>query len=175
MQDVYLTVASDFNDPGTDRLYRALLGSLDLGEQVSSRGPSPTARRVVIPPQRSGYLAQIADTVHQYNRLAEGQTEAARRLYQLEGSRALLEETDPHGPASEALAEAIAATAGQLLPEHREALRNWGDTEAAYRREQYSYLVRGRQIEVSLWSPTLSETRLPKVALPRYRGLGAIG
>ena len=172
IQDVYLTVASDFNDPGTNRLYRALLGALNLPVAASPRGSIPAERRVVIPPERSGYLAQIAETVRDYNRLAEGQTEAARRLYQLEGSRTLLEETDPDGPASRTLAEAIEATAGQLLPEHREALHNWDDMAAVYRRQQYSYLVRGREIKVPLWSRTLSETLLPKVALPRYRDWG---
>ena len=172
IQDVYLTVASHFNDPGTSRLYRALLGALNQPVAASPQGSSPTSRRLVIPPERSGYLAQIAETVRHYNRLAESQAEAARRLYQLEGARALLEETDPDGSASPALAGAIEANAGPLLPEHREALQNWDDMAAAYRRQQYSYTVRGREIKASLWSPTLSETLVPKVALPRYRDWG---
>lgn len=172
IQDVYLTVASDFNDPGVDLLYRALVGALRLTVATSPREPSPTGRRPVIPPERSGYLAQIAETVRQYNRMTLDQSETARRLYQLEGSRVLLEENDPDGPASLALSEAIDASAAQLSPEHRMALDTWEDMTSPYRRTQYSYQVRGREIKVPLRSSTLSDTPVPKVALPRYRDWG---
>lgn len=172
IQDVYLTVASDFNDPGTGRLYRALLAALGQKPASSPQVVSTAARRAVIPPERSGYLAQICETVHQYNRLAVDQAEVARQLYQLEGAQRSLAKADPDGPASEALAEAVRSTAGHLAPEHREALENWDDMEAAYRSRQYSYRVRGREIEVPLWSRSLSETSVPKVALPRYRDWG---
>ena len=171
IQDVYLTVASDFNDPGTDRLYGALLAALGrpaaAAEPVSSNG-----RQVVIPPERSSYLAQVTETVHRYNRTVAEQTEAARRLYQLEGARRTLKEADPNGAASQGLAEAIPSLARQLAPEHREALDGWDEMVAAYRGVRLSYRVRDRDVTVPLTSRSLSETMVPKVALPRYQDWG---
>ncbi len=172
IQDVYLTVASDFNDPGTDQLYGALIAALGYeggpSQQVVSRG----ARQAVIPPERSGYLAQIAETVHQYNRTVVEQSSVARQLYQLEGAHRLLESADPDDRSSRALSEAIRSTAGRLAPEHRETLDRWGEMEASYRGRDYTYQVRDRQITVPLSSQSLSGTVVPKVSLPRYQDWG---
>lgn len=171
IQDVHLTVASDFNDPGTDGLYSAMV--VALGRQGGSRRLAPAGgRQPVIPPERSGYLAEIAQTVRQYNRTAAEQAETARRFYQLEGARRLLETTDPHGRGSQDLHEAIASTTGELAAEHREALDQWDATAAAYRVDQFSYLVRGREVRVPLSSQSLSGTAIPKVAMPRYQDWG---
>ena len=172
IQDVYLTVASDFNDPGTDSLYRALVAALGRKSPSSPQTRPANSRQVVIPPERSGYLAQISDTVHQYNRAAAEQAETARRLYRLEGARRALEETDQAEGAFGDLAAAISISAAELTAENREALDNWDDMAAAYRAGQYSYEVRGRDITVPLSSQSLSGTRVPKVALPRYRDWG---
>ncbi len=169
IQGVYLTVASAFGDPGTDRLYCALVAAMGRPSEFSS---PPEVRRAVIPPERSGYLAQIAATVHRYNRRATEQESAARRLYQIEGARDLLEKTDPDGAASQALSEAISSAVDRLTPHHRESLRNWDELVDSYRGRQFSYRVRDREVTVPLSSPSLSGTVVPKVALPRYQDWG---
>ena len=172
IQDVYLTVASDFNDPGTDSLYAALLAAVGRSPAASAESASSNSRQVVIPPQRSSYMAQVAETVHQYNRTVAEQAEAARRLYQLEGARRTLEETDPNTAALQGLAEASRSFSQQLAPEHRKALDDWDDMASAYRGVRYSYRVRDRDVTVPLASHSLSETMVPKVALPRYQDWG---
>ena len=169
VQGVYLTVASSFNDDGVDRLYRALVSA--LGHQTGYSSPPP-ARAAVIPPERSGYMAQVAATVRSYNREAAEQAEAARKLYRLEGARDLLEESDPTGAGREALSEAIGTAAGRLSPQNLAALRNWDEMVDSYRGRRFSYRVRDREITVPLSHTSLSETVTPKVALPRYQDWG---
>ena len=172
IQDVYLTVASDFHDPGADRLYGALVADLGRDAGRAASPASSAARQAVIPPERTGYMAQIAETVHRYNRAAAAQESAARRLYRLEGARSVLEGPDQDGPASRALSAALRSTAERLDPHHREALEGWDEMAATYGGRQYSYRVRDREVSVPLSSQSLSETSVPKVALPRYRDWG---
>ena len=172
IQDVYLTVASDFNDPGISRLYRAMVTALGHGRGLSGEIASAGVRQVVIPPERSGYLAEIAETVHRYNRMVAEQSSTARDLYQLEGASRLMEQADPDGQSSRALLQTAQLTAERLAPEHREALGGWDDLATAYRAGQFSYQVRNREITVPLSSVSLSETAVPKISLPRYRDWG---
>ena len=172
MQDVHLTVASDFNDPGMSRLYRAMVTALGHGGGLSGEIASAGVRQVVIPPERSGYLAEIAETVHRYNRMVAEQSSTARDLYQLEGARRLMAKADPDEQSSRALSQTARLTAERLAPEHRETLRGWDDLATAYRAGQFSYQVRDREITVPLSSESLSETAVPKISLPRYRDWG---
>ena len=169
IQDVYLTVASAFGDHGVDRLYRAL--TKQLGHPSTFSSP-PATRRAVIPSDRSGYMAQIAATVRQYNHEAAEQETAARQLHQLQAARDLLEESDPNAAASPALSEAIRSATARLTAHHRAALSNWDEMAASYRGPRFSYRVRDRNVNVAVASTSLSGTAVPKVALPRYQDWG---
>ena len=59
-----------------------------------------------------------------------------------------------------------------LEPEDREALAAWDATRERYAAETQRYAVRGREIEVRNHLETLAESRVPKVALPRFRSWG---
>ena len=95
---VYGTMASRFNDAGTDQFYRAVIDRLreKTGwEQESSLDVQRRKMEVrhIIPPERTHYLWEIANTVRKYQSHIEEQSLAARRLYQLEGVRKMLEES----------------------------------------------------------------------------------
>ncbi|MGH8953103.1 MAG: methylmalonyl-CoA mutase family protein [Acidimicrobiia bacterium] len=163
---VHLTVASDFNDPGTNRFYRAFLSELaDHGLALESKLDLPladTAKQHVVPPERTRYLAEIIETNRGYDSWAEDQASMADSLYRLEG-------------ASEQgvdIGDLAAQARERLDPENRRALDHWEGMIAEYTGEEFIYHVRGREIRVPLHEETLSHTRVPKVALPRYRSWG---
>jgi methylmalonyl-CoA mutase len=159
---VHLTVASDFNDPGTNRFYRAFVSRLGLTSTLDL--PIDQARKqYVVPPERSRYLAEVVEEIGRYDAWVEDQAGAAERVYRLEGAA---EATDAD------LTDAISAARGLVDPENLRALERWDGLVAEYSGEQYIYHVRGREIRVPLHSETLSHTRIPKVALPRYRSWG---
>jgi isobutyryl-CoA mutase len=158
---VYLTVASDFNDPGTNRFYKVLAERLSLDSTIDLP-LEDTAKRHVVPPERSRYLAEIIEEIGRYDGWAEEQADAAERLYRLEG--AATEGVD--------LTEQVAEAREVLDPENLRALERWDGLVAEYSGDEFVYHVRGKEVRVPLHTETLSHTRVPMVALPRYRSWG---
>ncbi len=177
---VHLTVASDFNDPGTNRFYQALLGELaGRGLTLESKLDLPLsdeAKQHVVPPERTRYLAEIVEANRGYDTWAAEQSDIAETLYRLEGARELI--SPPEGGSTAAggegggLGEAISQAGEDLDAENRRALERWEAMLAEYSGTEFIYHVRGREIRVPLQEETLSHTRVPKVALPRYRSWG---
>ncbi|MGH9465411.1 MAG: methylmalonyl-CoA mutase family protein, partial [Thermoanaerobaculia bacterium] len=170
------TIASQFNDPGTNRLYERLIatiaektGALRRPAQASAAG---APKRAVIPPERVRYLAEIVEASERYDRFVAEQAAIARRLYQLRGTMELLREEGgrPGGPAD--LADRYQALEGQLDPECRRLLGEWPAIVERYRADRYRYEVRGKVVEHPLFTESLSGLRVPKVALPRYSDWG---
>ncbi len=163
---VHLTVASDFNDPGTNRFYRAFLRELaGHGLNLESKLDLPLsdeAKQHVVPPERTRYLAEIVEANRGYDSWADEQSNIADTLYRLEGAR------DSGADVSDLAAD----TEQALDPENRRALERWEAMLAEYSGTEFIYHVRGREIRVPLHEETLSHTRVPKVALPRYRSWG---
>ena len=163
---VHLTVASDFNDPGTNRFYQALLRELaghGLALQSSLDLPlHDEAKQHVVPPERTRYLAEIVEANREYDTWANAQSDIAETLYRLEGAR----------ERGADVGELIGDADELLDPENRRSLERWEAMIAEYSGTEYIYHVRGREIRVPLHEETLSHTRLPKVALPRYRSWG---
>jgi isobutyryl-CoA mutase len=158
---VYLTVASDFNDPGTNRFYRAL--ATRLSRQSGLDLPvSDSAKQHVVPPERSRYLAEIVEEIRRYDSWADEQAETAERVYRLEG--AADEGVD--------VAESLAGAWESLDPESVRMLDGWDEMVDGYSSDEFVYQVRDQEIRVPLHSDTLSHTRVSRVALPRYRSWG---
>ena len=164
---IYLTVASDFNDPGTNRFYQAFIASLAArGVPLESSLDLPIvdeSKRHIVPPHRARYLAEIVETVRRYNDWAVRQASAADRLYRLQGAADLT---------SVDLAEDVAAVTAEMDPETLRSLERWDGMVAEYSGEEFVYYVRGAEIRVPLHHETLAHIRVPKVALPRYRSWG---
>ena len=155
---IFLTVASDFNDPGTNRFYRALMSRLGLESDLDLPA-DPAAKRHVVPPERTRYLAEIVDEIRRYDDWVRQQADAAEYVYRLEG-------------AGEGLDERIARAREAVDPENLKRLERWDGLVAEYSGEEFVYHVRGKEIRLPLHTETLSHTQIPKVALPRYRSWG---
>jgi methylmalonyl-CoA mutase len=196
---VYGTIASQFNDPGTNRLYLAI--QTLLAERFRS-DLAPTLDLVtgdsekvfVIPPDRSRYLAEIAETAERVDQAIEDRVALARKLYALAGTIAQLRDTDldamltandlvPAGPIEATdddddvtidLVRRYNALRDTLHHEARDALAAWPDVQARYTAETFEYQVRGRTFSQPLWRETLSQNQVPRVALPTYRDWGDV-
>jgi methylmalonyl-CoA mutase len=87
------TIAAQFNDAGVNELFERLMEKVAEkcavqfhGEIVHhSHGENTSSQSTIIPPKRVRYLAEIADTIREYNKLAEEQAALATKLYQLDG------------------------------------------------------------------------------------------
>lgn len=95
---VFGTIAAQFNDPGMNRLYRAVMNKIadKTGlEQFRStfRTNAEESKKIeLIPASRNRYLAEIAEEIKRYDQMVDRQASVARRLYQLKGTLEILSE-----------------------------------------------------------------------------------
>jgi isobutyryl-CoA mutase len=193
---VYPTVASRFNDPGVNRLFAALCDRIGAKTGTAARwhvaDPGPVElveRQALVPVSRTRYLAEIAANGRRAAADVEHRAEAAGRANSLhEALRAL---GDPLLPAaldrypSAALAGPADASVAKLREAYNEALdavgpqavdllRQWPELARGATDPEYGYVVRGREVRGDNYTETLSHTRVPKLAVPRYRDWGEL-
>ncbi|MEO8275432.1 MAG: methylmalonyl-CoA mutase family protein [Thermoanaerobaculia bacterium] len=205
---VHGTIASQFNDPGMNGLYAAVMNVLrrkmdpaapdseSPGEETATAAELATERRFIIPPDRTRYLAEIAETREAYDEHVRDQAAIARTIYQLQGASQALRESagqrrleivEPASPADTVqVTERTASVSGlaseldalrvayesRLDSDHRKLLDEWPATRRRYAAAKYQYQVRDRTIELDLFTESLSHLRIPKVALPKYEDWG---
>ena len=189
---VYPTIASQFHDPGVNRLFVALceaMGGADSGwdpaMQASDELPAVSA---LIPGPRQRYLAEIAEQGRGIERDIRRMAEAASQAQSCYQSLQLLE--DPALPellalypgralnddqvdgSVQLLRQRYQAALESLSAEALQALRDWPRLRQNVCNERYSYEVRGRAIEGDNYTETLSHLQVPKIAPAEYRDWG---
>lgn len=181
---VYGTMASQFNDPGMNNLFVALINQIK--EKTGVNFPAKmeltavqSEKIYIIPPERTRYLSEISEASEQYNEWVEKQVGIARKMYQLQGSIKLFrEEQEKVHSIGEDLCEALEKLYNhyeeQLDGECKRLLRSWPETKTQYQQDNFIYKVRDKEIKQPLFYESLSKLRIPKVALPRYQEWGDI-
>ena len=182
---VHGTIASQFNDPGTNGLYRSIMDALT--QKTSAEFPSDLAmptemseKIYIIPPSRTRYLSEISEQSRRYDERTIQQAEVADKLYGLQqsvltfGGPDLLKEaqTSSEDATVAALIEKFNELHKDLDPHLWAMLQGWKKEEARYSEEFYVYQVRGKEISVPNHSRSLSQTPIPKVALPKFKSWG---
>ena len=175
---VYGTMASQFNDPGMNNLFVALMEQIKIKTGTDFKAKmeltSDQSEKIyIIPPDRIRYLAEIAEASQNYNEWVDKQTSIARKMYQLKGVINLTSEIKSISIDSE-LAEAYAHFEEQLDGECKRLLRQWPETKKSYKQEFFIYKVRDKEIKLPLFYESLSKLQIPKVSLPRYEDWGDI-
>jgi len=179
---VYGTIANQFNDPGTNVLFAALMRKLvektGVNWAVDHLDPTPIAvhKTSLIPADRTNYLQEIANTVRHYRKFTEEQSAIARKLFQLHGAKdVVLASGDPTAEeVAGVLEKQIRYFEEQLHPECRRILENWPKLKEAYKQDQFVTKVRDKEIVTKLYTESLSGTRIPKVSLPDFQDWGEI-
>lgn len=176
---VYGTIASQFNDKGTNALFAALIRTfnekMDLDWQTSYEEFVKTQKQnVIIPNDRRYYLREISDTVRNYHKTAAEQVDIARRLFTLHGSIEAVKANGGDEATIQVLEQLAFQTEEQLTAESRTILRNWEQLKTDYSRDEYVTKVRDKEIRTILRTESLSGTKIPKVALPKYKDYGEI-
>src|SRR5918992_3812899 len=170
---VFGTVAARFNDDGVTALYHAVVEKLVAkGLKVKpARLPKPAAHvssgiHAIVPPQRTRYLAEIAETVRGYHQHVAEQSSLARERQQLLAARSMLGKSLPE---LDALIEAK-----RLDPQAGKLLDSWADTVKSYSGDEQVVKVRHKELRTKLTHTSLSGTKVSKVALPKYQDHGEL-
>jgi len=171
---VYPAVASHFNDPGMNEVYRVLLEQLrERGlttlTEVHSRPSGLPNRHGQIPAERSRYLAEVAHAVRGYKTWSATQSGEARDAWALQRTAQLL---SADAAANSAVQRAYQDSWNKLDPRSQALLAQWDELGERYRAERNVYSVRGQKIEVENFVRTLSGQSIAKVALPKFTDWG---
>ncbi len=176
---VFGTIASQFNDPGMNRLYVALMQlvhektGVDFKSHFKITDELPE-KIYIIPPNRTRYLSEISETIRSYNKWVEQQRDVAQKLYSLQRSIELMrrEQRESSAGALSELENMRAKIERELDPKNREILEKWQEKKERYRAPVYSFKVRDKEIRIETHTETLAHTKIPKVSLPNYEGWG---
>lgn len=176
---VYGTIASQFNDPGTNALFAALLEVINEKAGLNwtttfSKNALVEKQNIIIPNDRRYYLREISDTVRKYHKSAEEQADLARKLFQIEGTLETLEARSTNEEVISALKALKEEVEGKLTPESKQILASWESTKEKYSGDQFVTKIRDKEIVTILKTKSLSGLNIPKVALPKYKDYGEI-
>ena len=172
---VFGTQASRFNDDGVTALYQGLLPKLtELGLKIATGTLAPvnvrfsSGRNAIVPPARSRYLAEIADTVRGYHRRVEKQVIVARERQQLTEAKRLLSASGKPADFDDLITQREHA----LDTDARTALAGWPGIQTAYSGDEHVVKIREKEIRTRLFTETLSGNKVRKVSLPKYADHG---
>jgi methylmalonyl-CoA mutase len=180
---VFGTIASQFNDPGVNQLYKTIMNKIAKKTGIDLHSDfhitdEMSEKIYIIPPTRTRYLSEIAETIRGYNQWSDEQKEVAHKLFGIQESIAALEETELPEADKESLKKQLEGLYNEvqfnLDGKNKKILDNWQKKVEAYNRDVYSYTVRDKEIKVDMESESLSQTKIPKVILPRYKSWGDI-
>ncbi|WP_269410559.1 fused isobutyryl-CoA mutase/GTPase IcmF [Lentibacillus daqui] len=170
---VFGTIASQFNDQGTNALFASIIDTLnekyDWNVEVDfDRHTIAEKQNMIITNERRHYLREIATHVRNYHANVKRQSDVARKLYQLHGAKDILDENADVSKIEEkigSLEEALDAKSKKLLD-------SWDETKASYSQDKMTFAVRDKEIEMDIVTESLSGLKIPKIAFPKYTDWG---
>ena len=200
---VFGTIASQFNDPGMNTLYKSIMDKIVEKTQADLKSTFEISHEMsekifVIPPNRTRYLSEIAESNRTYDQTATTQVEVAQKLYGIfktissvaviknESETSLLEKYGINN--EEILRDAqndnedfLKLLIGEfdrvkmdLDPYNWEVITGWDEKVNKYKNPVYTFKVRDKEIKIDTHTESLSHTHIPKVALPKYSAWGDI-
>jgi len=180
---IYGTMASQFNDPGMNELFADLIKTIKTKTGVEFKlktlenigGDVHGEKVYIIPPNRTRYLAEIAENSQTYGDWVNEQCKIAQQLFQVKGAiEALSQHGSKEGNLRTGLEDVYTHLEEQLHPDCKRLLKEWPGTVEQYKAENFIYKVRDREIKQPLFYTSLSQLKIPKISLPKYEAWGDI-
>jgi len=172
---VFATIASQFNDPGTNQLYRHLMDTIKEKTKVDLHSDfhitdEMSKKIFIIPPQRTRYLAEISESNRAYDKKVIEQKTIAQNLYALHLSKAIVSDV----ALKTKLEVEYQIIAKKMTGENMELIQLWNKKIASYKDEYYIFKVRDKELKIKTHSESLSHLQIPKISLPKYEAWGDI-
>ncbi len=178
---VYGTIASQFNDPGTNTLYKALMDKLveKTGANLKSgfKITNEMSEKIyIIPPNRTRYLSEISEASRNYDKWAVDQSDIALQLQSIRNTISNLKNSKiaDKDRIVKALEEQAATIQLELDPKNLKTLETFDEKKKNYQNEYYIFKVRDKEIKIKTHYESLSHSQIPKVSVPKYTGWGDV-
>ena len=199
---VYGTIASQFNDPGMNTLYKSIMDKLveKTGADLKSTmeiTKEMSEKIFVIPPARVRYLSEIAESNRSYDDKVDEQVLVAQKLYGihqtilslidvslsavetsllnkvgLDNDEILKLVQDDNQQFAKLLIAQFEKVKMNFNPYNWEIILNWAEKVQKYKDPIYTFKVRDKEINIETHSESLSHSQIPKIALPKYQAWG---
>ncbi len=172
---VYGTIASQFNDPGTNSLYKVIVDKIKekTGADLNSSftiSKEMSEKIFVIPPARTRYLSEISENNRKYDAWVIKQADIAEKLY------AITKTIESFGKKNEDVVKVLKAEFDRvkldLDPHNWEIIQQWPAKSKMYKDEFYIFKVRDKELKIKTHSESLSHSQIPKVVTPKYSSWG---
>ncbi len=182
------TIASQFNDPGTNELYKKLMDKIEEKKPSGLKSHFTITKEMsekiyIIPPHRTRYLSEISENNRAYDAWVNNQKTVAEKIYRLHGAVEELEAEIAVAKADrkeelEISLKIVQASFDRIKldldPHNWEIIQTWQAKKKLYSDAEYKFLVRDKEIKIQTHSESLSHSMIPKVSLPKYQSWGDI-
>ncbi len=174
---VYGTIASQFNDPGMNSLYKVIMDKLveKAGADLNSTfeiTKEMSEKIFVIPPKRTRYLSEISENNRGYDTWVNEQVEIADQLFAINKTMETL--GDEEADVKKVLQAQFDKIKLDFDPHNWNIIESWKDKVTKYKEPVYKFKVRDKELSIQTHTESLSHSQIPKVALPKYNGWGDI-
>jgi len=178
---IYGTMASQFNDPGMNELFAKLIQTIKAKTGVEFKlktlenigGDEHGEKVYIIPPDRTRYLAEIAESSQAYTDWVNEQCKVAQQLFQVKGTIETLTKHNQENLRA-GLEDVYKHLEEQLHADCKRLLKEWPGVVEQYKAENFIYKVRDKEIKQPLFYTSLSQLKIPKISLPKYEAWGDI-
>jgi len=177
---VFGSIASQFNDPGTNNLYQHIMKVIaektDSPLQSNFTPSEEMSEKIyIIPPKRTRYLSEISENNRSYDDWVNKQVRIARKMFGLNQTMELLaQEDEKDGSVYKRIEKLYEHYKIMLDGRCLIILDEWKQKNENYSGDEYVYTVRGKEIRVPTKVKTLSHTEIPRVILPKFEDWGEI-
>lgn len=180
---VFGTIASQFNDPGMNKLYKVIINK--LGEKTGADLTSNffvtdemSEKIYIIPPHRTRYLSEIAENNRGYDKWVNAQKEVAQKLFGIRKTINSIKETDADSKGNVQLFEALEKLYKDielsLDGRNKRVLEGWSDKVQQYKNDFFIFKVRDKELKIETHYESLSHIQIPKISTPRYEAWGDV-
>jgi methylmalonyl-CoA mutase len=198
MMPIFGTIASQFNDPGMNTLYKSIMDKIVAKTGAELKSTFEITREMsekifVIPPHRTRYLSEIAENNRKYDETALSQLEVAQKLFGIfktvESVSNVKLNLSKFGLDSDEILKQVQHDKSDFInlliaefdrvkmnldPYNWEIILTWDEKVNKYKNPVYSFKVRDKEIKIATHTESLSHSQIPKVALPKYQAWGDI-
>ena len=173
---VYGTIASQFNDPGMNSLYKVIMDK--LVEKAGADLPSTfeiteemSEKIFVIPPKRNRYLSEISESNRAYDEWVDAQVALADNLCAIDRTIKTFEDEADTVKVLQAQFDKLKL---DFDPKNMLIIEGWEGKVQKYKEPVYKFKVRDKELSIETHSESLSHLQIPKVSLPKYSGWGDV-
>ena len=194
---VFGTIASQFNDPGMNRLYHIVMNKLSekTGANLHSKieiTKEMSEKIYIIPPNRTRYLSEITENNRNYDKWVVNQAKVAQKLYSIYQTALTFsishetkfntlttiwdEITPSPNQDSDDLFKILKAQFDKLMldldPKNKKIIEELEQKFQLYKDEFYIFKVRNKELKIATHYESLSHTQVPKISTPKFKAWG---